>query len=89
MVTFCSFGSMMGLDQLEVLMGEGVCLAEGHTAGGSSLYYSVGDFYVELIFLPGPEPCVGVIPFTRDHPAFDELLEALPLDPSELLRGAA
>jgi|GEM_PF-5739143 len=89
MLTCHTFKHLAGEEQMEVLIDGGSWLAEQHTLDGSSLYYCMSDFYVELRFVRQPIPAVEVIAFTEAHPQFDELLALLHVDVNGLLDHTA
>ncbi len=65
-------------DRLVLLSSVGACVLEHHTAQRSTLYYSVGDFFVEISF-DGPDhhPCMSMTAFTTTDPLCDHLLRLL------------
>ncbi len=63
-------------------------ILECHDRGGSSLYYSVGDFFVEVRF-EGPEkhPCLSMTSFSVADPLCDRMLERLSIRLPEVNTG--
>lgn len=63
---------------------------ECHDRSGSSLYYSVGDFFVEVRF-DGPDkhPCLSMTSFCVSDPLCDRMLERSRIELPEVNVGDA
>lgn len=68
-------------DRFGMLSAGGTCVLEHHAQQTSSLYYTIGDFFVEVRF-EGPEhhPCLSMTAFTMDDPLCDRMLAHLERD---------
>jgi hypothetical protein len=89
MLPYHLFIGLAAESQIELLTETGSFLAERHERLSSSLYYLVGDFYVELRFVSGPPSRILMRAFTHAHPQFDRLLDALPVDVYALFSASA
>ncbi len=78
-----------GMQQLTVLAANAEWLAEQDTGDVSSLYCILFVFYVELRFFTTKQPGIRIMCFTDGDPPFEQLVDALPVDPKALLRAAA
>ncbi len=68
-------------DRFVILSQRGTCILECHAQRASSLYYTVGDFFVEVRF-EGPDhhPCLSMHAFTVDDPRCDRMLQHVEQD---------
>ncbi len=82
------FLALRGRERLEAVAEQACFITERSGEHHSSVYYKLDGFYVEMIFLHHPDPRLVLIAFTEKDEQFEGLVNALPVDPGELLRAA-
>ena len=83
------FCRLNALQQLATIAEHADWLTERSGEECSCLYCMLADFYVEVRFIYRDTPGIRITAFTGQDPVFDQLLDALPVDPGTLLRPAA